>query len=93
MSSTLCKHMTVSGRVQGVGFRYSTLAQANTLGINGWVRNLWDGRVEVLAWGPTDRMEHFISWCRQGPLHARVSTVNIMDSQPDTTAQGFRIRH
>ncbi len=85
--------MTISGRVQGVGFRYSTLAQANSLGLNGWVRNLWDGRVEVLAWGPPDTMTAFEDWCRQGPLHAKVTTVNIMDSQPDTTAKGFRIRH
>ena len=90
---TICKHMTISGRVQGVGFRYSTLSQANALGVNGWVRNLWDGRVEVLAWGPPDPMAAFEAWCRQGPLHATVTTVNIMDSQPDTTAKGFRIRH
>ena len=89
----ICKHMTISGRVQGVGFRYSPLAQANALGLNGWVRNLWDGRVEVLAWGPPESMAAFVDWCRQGPLHAHVTTVNEMDSQPDTTAPGFRIRH
>ena len=93
MSAIACKHLTISGRVQGVGFRYSTLSQANALGLNGWVRNLWDGRVEVLAWGAPDTMATFEAWCRQGPLHATVTTVNIMDSQPDTTATGFRIRH
>lgn len=90
---TTCKHMTISGRVQGVGFRYSTLSQAHALGVNGWVRNLWDGRVEVLAWGTPDQMAAFEAWCRQGPLHAHVTAVNAMDSQPDTPATGFRIRH
>ena len=93
MKAVVCKRMTISGRVQGVGFRYSTLTQAHALGINGWVRNLWDGRVEILAWGPPETMAAFAAWCRQGPLHARVTTVDEINSQPDTTTPGFRIRH
>ena len=68
-------HMIVKGRVQGVWFRESTRRKADSLGIKGWVRNLSDGTVEVLAEGSKDRMADFVSWCGQGPPSANVKQI------------------
>jgi acylphosphatase len=66
----------VSGRVQGVCFRAETQKQASQLGLTGWVRNLRDGGVEVLAEGEEQRIQQLIAWCRSGgPPHARVDMV------------------
>ncbi len=65
----------ISGRVQGVFYRAETQKQASSLGLTGWVRNLPDGRVEVLAEGEEQRVRELISWCRQGPPRSRVDTV------------------
>jgi acylphosphatase len=66
----------VRGRVQGVAFRAYTEAEARSLGLAGWVRNLADGRVEVLAEGSRETLERFLEWCREGPRHARVDGVD-----------------
>jgi len=65
----------VSGRVQGVFFRAETREQAQRLGLCGWVRNLPDGRVELLAEGDAQAVRSLIAWCRTGPPHARVGRV------------------
>jgi acylphosphatase len=66
----------VSGRVQGVCFRAETQKQASRLGLTGWVRNLPDGHVELLAEGEEQRVRALIAWCRTGgPPHARVDMV------------------
>lgn len=65
-------HCHVSGRVQGVCFRMAAREQANLLGIGGWVRNLPDGRVEVMASGNEDRLKEFKDWLKKGPDMARV---------------------
>ncbi|MFC1823645.1 acylphosphatase [Thermodesulfobacteriota bacterium] len=67
--------LLIEGRVQGVWFRDSTRTQANTLGINGWVRNRRDGNVEVLAEGPEKNVGKLIEWCHKGPSAARVDRV------------------
>jgi acylphosphatase len=90
--STVCKHLLISGRVQGVGFRASTYQQASALDLNGWVRNLPDGRVEVLAWGEAGAMARFLQWCQQGPLYARVTAVEVEESSPERSVSGFGIR-
>jgi acylphosphatase len=92
MSDTICRHLLISGRVQGVGFRMNTLHQANRLGVHGWVRNLPDDRVEVLAWGDRQPMDQFIAWCRRGPIHARVDNVDVSDGAPDPKLNGFVVR-
>ncbi len=83
----------ISGRVQGVWYRASTQERAVGLGLKGWVRNMPDGRVEVLAQGPADRIQALIDWCYQGPPLARVERIDV-DWQPlDEPDPGFAIRH
>ena len=65
----------VEGRVQGVGFRYSAVHAARRFRVTGWVRNLPDGRVEVLAEGEEQRVGQLLAWCRQGPPHSRVDHI------------------
>jgi acylphosphatase len=72
----LCLSIIVSGRVQGVGFRYFTKNKAEERGITGWVRNLIDGKVEVLACGPESDLEQFMLVLKEGSLGSRVSEVH-----------------
>ena len=72
---TLCLRCYVSGRVQGVGFRYATADQALNLGVTGYVRNLPDRRVEVVACGEERAVNALRNWLWQGPHLARVSDV------------------
>ena len=72
---TLCLRCYVSGRVQGVGFRYATAEKALNLGVKGYVRNLPDRRVEVLACGEERAVNALRNWLWQGPPHAQVSAV------------------
>jgi acylphosphatase len=74
----------VTGRVQGVFFRKSTLDQALRLGLKGYVMNLPDGRVLVEAGGEPAAIEALISWCRQGPPGARVQNIEVDETEaPD----------
>lgn len=66
-------HCFVSGRVQGVCFRMETREQAQLFGITGWVRNLPDGRVEVMASGAETQLKQLHEWLKQGPDMARVT--------------------
>ena len=84
-------HVWISGRVQGVGFRYSTCEQAERLGLGGWVRNLTDGRVEAVFEGPAAEVAQAVNWCRQGPAGAWVSDVRT-ESESLTGESGFRER-
>ena len=70
------KHFTVSGRVQGVGFRAWAERQANKLSLSGWVRNLSDGRVEVMVKGTEKDELAFWQACQKGPLFAKVIEIN-----------------
>src|SRR5690554_7489469 len=62
----------ITGKVQGVGYRITTVRQAHSLGVTGWVRNLEDGSVEGLLQGPHDRIDQMLSWLHIGPPAARV---------------------
>ena len=68
--------LTISGRVQGVGFRYFTRTNAKEMALTGWVRNLPDGKVEVLAFGPENELEQFMLVLKEGSLGSRVSEVH-----------------
>jgi acylphosphatase len=76
----MAKHLLISGRVQGVGFRYAVAKEAQRLGVTGWVRNRGDGTVEAVVDGPTDAVDAFVAWARRGPPAARVTGVQISDS-------------
>jgi acylphosphatase len=69
-------HVFVRGHVQGVGFRYTTQAEAKKLGLGGWVRNLHDGGVEVEAEGDRPQLEAFLAFLQRGPLGAHVDAVD-----------------
>jgi acylphosphatase len=71
--------MLITGRVQGVCFRAYTRDEARSLGVKGWVRNLPDGRVEVLAKGGIDQLRALEAFCRRGPPHARVRDVEVIE--------------
>lgn len=81
----------VSGQVQGVGFRYSAMAQARRLGLTGWVANLPDGSVEGVAAGPDEALAQFHDWLRRGPPAARVKAV-AWDGAQAPLENGFEIR-
>jgi acylphosphatase len=74
-NSTLCIRCLVAGRVQGVFYRATTRHEAQLLGLTGYVRNLTDGRVEVVACGEKEAVETLREWLRKGPADARVSGV------------------
>ena len=71
------KHLIISGRVQGVGFRYSMLAEAERLGVTGWVRNRRDGTVEAVVDGRPAAVAAMIEWANTGPRGARVTGVAV----------------
>ncbi len=70
-------HILVTGRVQGVFFRDHTRRWAASLGLTGWVKNLWDGRVEVLAEGERTGLEALIARLRHGPPAASVEDIAV----------------
>jgi acylphosphatase len=76
---TGCRHFLVSGRVQGVFYRAYTQDMARQLGLTGWVRNLPDGQVELVACGDESGLTRLEQWLRQGPPHAQVETVTGRD--------------
>lgn len=80
-------HATVHGRVQGVGFRYTTQDQARRLGLAGWVRNRADGTVEVEAQGEKSVLETFLAFLYRGPLGARVDHVDVEWQRAEDGAQ------
>jgi acylphosphatase len=78
MSESVRVHLVISGVVQGVFFRANTEKVARSLHLTGWVRNLTDGRVEVVAEGQHDRIGEFIDWCHRGPPAASVDDVEVV---------------
>jgi acylphosphatase len=81
----------VRGRVQGVGFRYFAQAKAQELGLSGWARNLDDGRVEVYAAGPAERLSDLAAVLHKGPRMAEVRGVEEMEEAVQT-GTGFSVR-
>ena len=70
-------YLSISGRVQGVAFRYYTQDIAQSLEIKGWVRNCWDGKVEIVMEGEEEKVEQLINWCYRGPGSAIVEKIDI----------------
>lgn len=87
----ICLHGYVSGRVQGVFFRQATAEQAERLEVDGWVRNLGDGRVEVLLEGEEPAVRELAAWLEQGPAKAKVTEVTLEEQALQGVA-GFIVR-
>lgn len=85
-------HVFISGRVQGVFFRASTRDRATDLGVDGWVRNLDDGRVEAVFEGDEAAVKAMIEWCHEGSPNAVVKSVNVEHEDPDGI-DGFGIKY
>src|SRR4051794_38972390 len=86
-------HAFITGKVQGVGFRYATRSEALSLGATGWVRNTEDGRVEVLAQGSADVIDAFTQWLADGPPASRVTAVEVRSRGPVTRVfPSFEVR-
>ena len=86
-------HLFISGRVQGVFFRYNTKKVAEKLGVFGWVRNLEDGRVEVVAEGEEDKIDKLIEFCKRGPPLARVDKVEVKEEEFRGKFDRFEIKY
>jgi len=83
--------LKITGKVQGVGFRWHTKQTADALNISGFVKNQYDGSVYVEAVGEDYAIEQFTEWCKQGPSWARVDKVNL-SNLPLFEANGFKIK-
>lgn len=83
-------HVLIAGQVQGVGYRFTTQDMARVLKLNGWVRNLRDGRVEAVFEGGQEPIDQMIHWCHQGPPAARVDQVTV-EFEPPEGLRGFEI--
>ena len=81
----ITRHLVISGRVQGVGYRYYMRRAARELGVTGWVRNRRDGTVEAMVSGTPAAVENIIAWAHHGPESAVVSGVEIAESSGNFT--------
>ena len=84
-------HVFVSGTVQGVYYRANTRDRARNLGVDGWVKNLPDGRVEAVFEGEEEAVASMIEWCHEGSPAARVEDVEVEYEDPEGES-GFEIR-
>jgi acylphosphatase len=88
----VARHYVITGRVQGVGFRYFTQEVAAAEGVSGWVRNLPDGRVEARVEGEQEAVDRVEAALRRGPGASHVTDVRIEDVPPERRHTGFSIR-
>ncbi len=86
-------HGFVSGRVQGVGFRYSTVRKASSLKVSGWVRNTAEGRVEFFAQGNSSAVRNLLQWLNKGPSMARVDGVDYDTIHPRDNITSFHVAY
>lgn len=84
--------LQITGRVQGVGFRYAMQHEAARRGVSGWVRNRRDGSVEALLQGEASAVEALIDWARRGPPGARVTELRSTAAAGEPTVPGFELR-
>jgi len=85
-------HILISGIVQGVAFRYYAQHRAQDLNLRGWVRNCWDGKVEILVEGEKEKIEELVKWCHQGPPLAVVEEVTVEWQEYKGEYEKFNIR-
>ena len=91
-SEQIARRYFISGRVQGVGFRYFAERAAEELGVSGYARNLADGRVEVYAIGATEQLDRLSGMLAQGPRWADVTGVDSREEAIEARVRGFSVR-
>ncbi len=92
MGEKILYRISVKGRVQGVGFRWSALKEATGLGLTGFVKNMPDGSVYAEAEGARENLDSFLEWCRKGPGHGHVQSVEYTAAGPEGY-KDFFIKH
>ena len=91
LSKIIRAHVLISGRVQGVGYRYATVDTARQLGLTGWVRNLPESRVEAVFEGTREVVDDMVRWCHSGPPDAVVKDVVVEYEVPEGL-RGFEVK-
>ena len=86
-------HIFVTGRVQGVFFRQSTKVMAIKNNVKGWVRNLDDGRVEIVVEGEIQDIENLAQWCKTGPANSRVDEFELSEENVTDEFENFEVRY
>ena len=86
------KHIWITGRVQGVGFRHFTRKNAESLGVFGWVKNLTNGQVEAVFEGDEDQVDELIERCKKGPPAAYVKEIKVEEAKEKGAFSDFQIR-
>jgi acylphosphatase len=85
-------HLLISGVVQGVCFRAESKYQAQFLNLSGWVKNRYDGKVEIVAEGRRSEVERMVQWCKKGPAGAIVENVDVVWQEYTGEFEGFDIK-
>ena len=86
-------HIFVTGRVQGVFFRQSTKVMAIKNNVKGWVRNLDDGRVEIIGEGKIQDIDNLAHWCKTGPANSRVDEFELSEENVTSEFENFEVRY
>jgi acylphosphatase len=86
-------HLIISGRVQGVFFRHNTNKIANKLGLTGFVRNLGNGCVEIIAEGNEEKLKELIAFCRKGPENSSIDDVKIQYEEAKNEFNTFSVKY
>ena len=84
--------LRITGRVQGVGYRWSMVQEAQRLGVSGWVRNQRDGSVEAVVGGAPEAVQALMDWAKGGPPQARVDGVAVSALDGESVPRGFEQR-
>lgn len=93
MGEKIRKHIFLSGRVQGVGFRANARQQAQSLNVKGWIKNLFDGRVEAVVQGDKEAVTQMIKYLKKGPSFANVTDYEINNETPQENLDNFSIKY
>jgi len=88
-----CCHLFIKGKVQGVFFRASTQQKAQKLNLTGWVKNLPNGQVEVVAEGNSRNLKTFLKWIQKGPQLAHITSIDIYWEKPLNKFNSFSIKY
>ena len=89
----VCVKMLISGKVQGVSFRFCAHEQATKLKLMGFVRNLPDSRVEILVAGPQNKVNELVDWAKKGSPGAKVQNVEVIEVSDNIPVEPFYIRY